>query len=73
MTGGHRVESFILYSYFMPVCSIVKTITPLKKLLVSSGRVHNNGELPVGIFNMGEYLVWLRHRCLARCGVDICD
>ena len=41
--------------------------------LVSSVRVHNNCELPVNIYNICEYLVWVGRRCSARCGVDICD
>ena len=44
-----------------------------KKSLVSSVRVHNNCELPVGIYNICECLVWVGRRCSARCGVDICD
>ena len=36
-------------------------------------RVHNNCELPVGIYNIGECLVWVGRRCSARCDVDICD
>ena len=35
--------------------------------------VHNNCELPVGIYNICECLVWVGRRCSARCGVDICD
>ena len=36
-------------------------------------RVHNKCELPVGIYNVCECLVWVGRRCSARCGVDICD
>ena len=34
---------------------------------------HNNCELPVGIYNICECLVWVGRRCSARCGVDIYD
>ena len=36
-------------------------------------RVHNNCELPVGIYNICEWLVWVGRRCSARSSVDICD
>ena len=45
----------------------------IKWLLVSFESVHNNCELPVGIYNVCDCLVWIRHRCSARCSVDICD
>ena len=45
----------------------------IKLPLVSSVWVHNNCELPVGIYNICECLIWIGHRCSARCGVAICD
>ena len=45
----------------------------IKLPLVSSVRVHNNCELPVGIYNICECLVWVGCRCSASCGVDIFD
>ena len=38
----------------------------IKLPLVSSVRVHNNCELPVGIYNICECLIWIGHRCSAR-------
>ena len=34
-------------------------------------RVRNNCELPVGIYNINECLVWVGRRCSARCGVYV--
>ena len=45
----------------------------IKWLLVSSEKVFNSCEMSVGIYNICECLFWVGHRCLARCGVDICD
>ena len=38
---------------------ILKVWACIKKSLVSSVRVHNNCELPVGIYNICECLVWV--------------
>ena len=45
----------------------------IKEPLVLSVRIHYNCELPVGIYNICECLVWIGCRCLTRCSADICD